>query len=73
MRTKLVFTLPKFMSPINQVQQSNNAVIFAQQKLVREFATKLADKNEQRETADTRRDKFILSEAASKLLTAKLS
>lgn len=58
------------MSPINQVQRSNNALVFAQQKLDRKEAVIEAERDERKARVEIRKDQLILSEAAAKLAAA---
>ncbi len=58
------------MSPINQVQRSNNALVFAQQKLDRKEAVIEAERDERKAQVEIRKDQLILSEAAAKLAAA---
>lgn len=63
--------LPKKpMSPLNQVQQGNNALTFAQQKLNQKASVKVAEHAESAAKAELRKDELILSEAAAKLAAA---
>lgn len=71
MRTKLVFTLPKFMSPINQVQQNKSELVFNQHKAEKNHAVKVAELAELSAKSELRKDEFILSEAAAALSAAR--
>jgi hypothetical protein len=59
------------MSPINQVQQNKNELVFNQHKTEKNHAIKVAELTELSAKAELRKDEFILSEAASALSAAR--